>query len=67
MPQRGGWVRQVHQDQPANDCVDRFVQGEGANCGLLEVHCRQALFGGAGAGELDHLGCGVHTENRSCR
>ena len=65
VPQGGGRVGQVHQDQPADYRIDRFVQVERVNRGLREMHCGQALFGGAGACQRDHLGCGVDTENGS--
>ena len=61
--QRGGRVRQVHQDQPTDHRVDRFIQCDRVDRGFGEMHCGQALFGGAGARQRDHRRSRVDTEN----
>ena len=67
MRKRGGRVGQVHQDQPADHRVDRFIQSDRVNRRLGEMDSCQALFGGAGARQFDHVGRGVHTEDGARR
>lgn len=67
MRQRGGGVGQMHEDQPADDGVDRHLEAEPGDISHEEVHVVQPRRLGPGPGRRDRRLGGVDADDGTGR